>query len=166
MWRGTRWYFCILRKEPYLDQKEGRGPVASALLHALIHLSAWKKSNSPKFKVASQRDRDRQKRNSGSHLGPGSKFTGRSPHLRRRLVTSGYDLLPTNFERILDSASRRQPHPARVRPHFALLGLLQAEPNLQEQRLLIPPVDVVRVREGRVGVPVAGGHHERSRRLV
>ena len=53
MWRGTRWYFCILRKEPYLDQKEGRGPVASALLHALIHLSAWKKSNSPKFEVAS-----------------------------------------------------------------------------------------------------------------
>src|SRR5215203_1929193 len=48
MWRGTRWYFCILRKEPYLDQKEGRGPVASALLHALIHPSAWK-GFSPKF---------------------------------------------------------------------------------------------------------------------
>ena len=42
MWRGTRSFFCIDPKEPYLEQTEGRGLAASAPPLPSIHRCAWK----------------------------------------------------------------------------------------------------------------------------
>jgi hypothetical protein len=42
VWRGTRSFFCIDPKEPYLEQTEGRLLAVSALPLTSIHPSVWK----------------------------------------------------------------------------------------------------------------------------